>query len=312
MGRECVANDARDPEALGEELKAAAARAVELAARLRAGQITPCPGDLLAAGLPVSRDLPRLMIVAGVEAMNGFTPEQQEAIRRRKGELFLDAAAGSGKTSVLVERFARGVLEDGLDPAAILTITFTEKAAAEMRERIRERLRELGAPEAARATEGAFISTIHGFCARVLRAHALAVGIDPAFTVLDELEAGRLADAAFDAALTELAEDAPGALELIAGYGPLRAAGRDRGPARRAALPRRAPRRGSRRSRRDPSSSRLRDRVRRRGGPSPGRAAGGGRAVLPGGPGDRASRRVRRDRRGSVAGRPRGAAPAGW
>jgi ATP-dependent helicase/nuclease subunit A len=159
------------------------------------------------------------MTVAGVEAANGFTPEQRDAIERREGELFLDAGAGSGKTSVLVERFARGVLEDGLEPTSILTITFTEKAAAEMRERIRQRLRELGAPDAARATEGAFISTIHGFCARVLRAHALAVGIDPAFVVLDELEAGRLADSAFDLALNDLAENAPGAVELIAAHG---------------------------------------------------------------------------------------------
>jgi ATP-dependent helicase/nuclease subunit A len=159
------------------------------------------------------------MTLAGVEAMNGFRAEQREAIRRREGELFLDAGAGSGKTSVLVERFARGAIDDGVDPAAILTITFTDKAAAEMRERIRQRLRELGAHDAARATEGAFISTIHGFCARVLRAHALAAGIDPAFTVLDELEAGGLADTAFEAALIELVDDAPGALELIAGYG---------------------------------------------------------------------------------------------
>ena len=160
------------------------------------------------------------MRTVGVEAMNGFTAEQREAIERRDGELFLDAGAGSGKTSVLVERFARGVLGDGIDPTSILTITFTEKAAAEMRERIRRRLRELGAPEAARATEAAFISTIHSFCARVLRAHALTIGIDPAFTVLDELEAGRLADAAFEAALTDFAENSPGALDLIAAYNP--------------------------------------------------------------------------------------------
>ena len=108
-----------------------------------------------------------------------FTDEQLVAIERREGDLLLDAGAGSGKTSVLVERFARSVLEDEIEVGAILTITFTEKAAAEMRERIRRRLRELDADEAARATEGAFISTIHGFCARVLRAHALAAGLDP-------------------------------------------------------------------------------------------------------------------------------------
>jgi ATP-dependent helicase/nuclease subunit A len=143
-----------------------------------------------------------------------FTPEQSIAIERRDGELLLDAGAGSGKTSVLVERFVRAVLEDGVEVSAILAITFTDKAAAELRERIRLRFREVGAVEHARATEGAFISTIHAFCARVLRAHALLAGIDPRFVVLDEPEARRLADHAFDDALSDL-----GDVELIASYG---------------------------------------------------------------------------------------------
>ncbi|MBV9607773.1 MAG: UvrD-helicase domain-containing protein [Solirubrobacterales bacterium] len=142
-----------------------------------------------------------------------FTDEQLVAIERREGDLLLAAGAGSGKTSVLVERFVRSVLEDGVEVGAILTITFTEKAAAEMRERIRRRLRELAADDAARATESAFISTIHGFCARLLRAHALAAGLDPAFVVLDAPDAERLADAAFDEALEALAP-----IELIASY----------------------------------------------------------------------------------------------
>ena len=166
-----------------------------------------------------------------------FTDEQLVAIERRDGDLLLDASAGSGKTSVLVERFARSVLEDGIDVGAILTITFTEKAAAEMRDRIRHRLRELDprppSDDAARAAigahrPGAFISTIHGFCARVLRAHALAAGLDPAFVVLDAPDADRIADAAFDDALEELARQEfgarppdphPPAIDLIAGYG---------------------------------------------------------------------------------------------
>jgi ATP-dependent helicase/nuclease subunit A len=155
-----------------------------------------------------------------------FTDEQLVAIERRDGDLLLDAGAGSGKTSVLVERFVRSVLEDGVEVGAILTITFTEKAAAEMRDRIRRRLRELGADEAARATESAFISTIHGFCARLLRAHALAAGLDPEFAVLDAPDAERLADAAFDEALEELGSRvsgpghriAPEAIDLIAAY----------------------------------------------------------------------------------------------
>src|ERR1035437_8639600 len=127
---------------------------------------------------------------------------------------------GSGKTAVLVERFVAAVREDGIAVAAIRTITFTEKAAAELRDRIRSRLRELGEAEAARATEGAFISTIHGFCARVLRAHALAAGIDPHFTVLDRGDSEPLAYLAFDDALDELAKSSEQAVDLIAAYGP--------------------------------------------------------------------------------------------
>ena len=149
-----------------------------------------------------------------------WTPEQERAIERRTGDLLLDAGAGSGKTSVLVERFVRAVLEDGIDIAAMLTITFTEKAAAELRDRIRIRLRERGAPEAARRTEGAFISTIHGFCARVLRVNALAAGLDPQFAVLDRYQSEPLSAAAFEAALEDVAAEVGGdrVAGLIADY----------------------------------------------------------------------------------------------
>jgi ATP-dependent helicase/nuclease subunit A len=177
--------------------------------------------DVLAERLRPPRDLPQP--VSAVEP--AWTDEQRRAIERRRGDLLLDAAAGSGKTAVLVERFARAVLDDGVAVGAILTITFTEKAAAELRERIRARLQALGAGEAARATEGAFISTIHGFCARVLRTHALAAGLDPRFAVLDPTRSGPLAADAFQDALDGLA-DRPGAIDLIAAYtvGTLRAA----------------------------------------------------------------------------------------
>jgi ATP-dependent helicase/nuclease subunit A len=185
------------------------------------------PGDLPVVIEMAARDEPSLASMgerAGqVSSSDGapeWTAEQLSAIERRAGDLLLDAGAGSGKTSVLVERFVRAVLQDDIDVAAILTITFTEKAAAELRDRIRRRLRALGADEAARATEGAFISTIHGFCARVLRAHALAAGIDPGFVVLDRPESERLADAAFDDALQELAESGAAGVDLIASYGP--------------------------------------------------------------------------------------------
>ena len=72
-------------------------------------------------------------------AQGRFTDEQLRAIERRDGSLLLSAGAGTGKTSVLVERFVRAVVEDGVEVDSILAITFTEKAAAQLRTRVRGR-----------------------------------------------------------------------------------------------------------------------------------------------------------------------------
>jgi ATP-dependent helicase/nuclease subunit A len=149
-----------------------------------------------------------------------FTVEQRDAIER-SGGLLLTANAGSGKTSVLAERYVRAARAEGGDVGRILAITFTEKATAELRVRVRERFAALGDEQRARATEGAWISTIHGFCARLLRTHALAAGIDPRFAVLDEHGARRLALAAFERALDDLvAAHGDAALDAIAAYRP--------------------------------------------------------------------------------------------
>src|SRR3954468_16909202 len=132
-----------------------------------------------------------------------FTREQGEAIGRRSGSLFLHAGAGSGKTRVLVERFVRAVLDDGVRVDQVLAITFTEKAAAELKGRLRARFLSLGEREHAREAESAWVSTIHGFCSRVLRANALSAGIDPEYRVLPESDAARLSIDAFDRALEE-------------------------------------------------------------------------------------------------------------
>jgi ATP-dependent helicase/nuclease subunit A len=154
-----------------------------------------------------------------------FTAEQLHAIESREGSLFLHANAGSGKTSVLVERFVRAVREDGVAVDRILAITFTEKAAAELKQRIRARFLELGERDRAREAEGAWISTIHGFCSRLLRAHPLAAGIDPEYRVLDQPETERVGLDAFERALEEFLEsgapeDAAARLELLANYTP--------------------------------------------------------------------------------------------
>ncbi|MEA2188894.1 MAG: ATP-dependent helicase/nuclease subunit [Solirubrobacteraceae bacterium] len=149
-----------------------------------------------------------------------FTEEQSDAIRRRDGSLLLEANAGSGKTSVLVERFVRSVVEDNVRPGRILAITFTDRAAGELRARVRERFVELGRRDEARETEAAWVSTIHGFCARLLRGHAIPAGLDPAFTVLDEAAARVLRDRAWEHALARILDGPAGvaALDLVAAY----------------------------------------------------------------------------------------------
>jgi ATP-dependent helicase/nuclease subunit A len=149
-----------------------------------------------------------------------LTDEQGHAVARRSEPLLLSAAAGSGKTSVLVERFVAAVREDGIAPGKILAITFTERAAGELRARVRARLLALGDREAARDTEAAFVGTFHGFCARLLRAHPLAAGLDPEFAIIDEGLAGRLRELAFKAALREfLAGERTAAVDMLAAYG---------------------------------------------------------------------------------------------
>src|SRR5207302_9637653 len=98
--------------------------------------------------------------------------EQQLAAVEATGEVFVSAGAGTGKTAVLVERFARAVCDQGLDVDSILVITYTRRAAGELRTRIRAELVKRGRHDLARELDGAWISTIHGFCLRLLKAYA--------------------------------------------------------------------------------------------------------------------------------------------
>lgn len=111
--------------------------------------------------------------------------------------LFVDAGAGSGKTRALVERVTTLVLTDGVPIAAIAAVTFTEKAAAELRDRLRARF-ELAAEDpdpvrAARAGEAldgldsAAIGTLHSFARRILSEHPIEAGLPPVFEVRDEI-----------------------------------------------------------------------------------------------------------------------------
>ncbi|HEX3238309.1 MAG TPA: UvrD-helicase domain-containing protein [Gaiellaceae bacterium] len=145
---------------------------------------------------------------------------EQAAAVEAGGEVFVSAGAGTGKTAVLVERVVRAVIERGLDVDSILVITYTRRAAGELRMRIRAALAGRGRHDLARELDGAWISTIHGFCARLLRAYPLAAGLDPRFRELDEAQAAVLRSEAFREALAEFcAGDDPQRLELLATYG---------------------------------------------------------------------------------------------
>ncbi|HEY7421656.1 MAG TPA: UvrD-helicase domain-containing protein [Gaiellaceae bacterium] len=146
--------------------------------------------------------------------------EQQLTAVEAAGEVFVSAGAGTGKTAVLVERVVRAVCDRGRDVDSILVITYTRRAAGELRTRIRAALAERGRHDLARELDGAWISTIHGFCARLLRAYPLAAGLDPRFRELDEAQAAVLRSEAFGEALADFcAGDDPQRLELLATYG---------------------------------------------------------------------------------------------
>jgi ATP-dependent helicase/nuclease subunit A len=130
------------------------------------------------------------------------TDQQRRAIDAQGVSVVLSSGAGCGKTSVLTERYLKHLADDGAEVGQIVAITFTERAAREMRDRIRgaiqDRLKNAAGAAAARwklhlrNLESAAISTIHSFCGNVLRQHALAAGLDPRFEVLDEVLAGNL------------------------------------------------------------------------------------------------------------------------
>jgi ATP-dependent helicase/nuclease subunit A len=146
--------------------------------------------------------------------------EQQLAAVAAEGEVFVSAGAGTGKTAVLVERFVRAVCDRGLDVDSILVITYTRRAAGELRTRIRAALTERGRHDLARELDGAWISTIHGFCLRLLKAYPFAAGLDPRFRELDDAQGAVLRGEAFESALAEFCADGqPERLRLLATYG---------------------------------------------------------------------------------------------
>ncbi|HEX3743047.1 MAG TPA: UvrD-helicase domain-containing protein [Bryobacteraceae bacterium] len=143
-----------------------------------------------------------------------YTPAQLAAIdiSRRREDACVVAGPGSGKTTVLVEHF-RQLVEAGVDPLRILAITFTEKAAGNMRSKLAEAFRDDHAVRA--RLERAWVSTVHGFCARLLRENAVFAGIDPEFAVADERESWRLQQESIADALGAMLADHRAAMRKL-------------------------------------------------------------------------------------------------
>ncbi|MDO7882933.1 ATP-dependent helicase [Salinibacterium soli] len=116
--------------------------------------------------------------------LEGLNPQQREAVLYRGQSLLIVAGAGSGKTSVLTRRIAGLLQSREAWPSQILAITFTNKAAAEMRERVRGLIGE--------AADGMWISTFHSACVRILRRQAEAMGMKQSFTIYDTADSRAL------------------------------------------------------------------------------------------------------------------------
>src|SRR5262245_37470756 len=118
-----------------------------------------------------------------------LTPAQREAVTHFEGPLLILAGAGSGKTRVITRRVA-WLLTQGVRPSSILAITFTNKAAGEMRQRV----------EAIVSGSRVWMSTFHSFGARILRQYADRVGLDRNFTIYDQTDRVKVVKSALESA----------------------------------------------------------------------------------------------------------------
>ena len=114
----------------------------------------------------------------------GLNTEQKSAVTHHGGPLLVVAGAGSGKTRVLTRRIAYLMAERGVEPFEILAITFTNKAAGEMKDRVAELV--------GKRAKIMWVSTFHSACVRILRQEAVRLGFSPTFTIYDQADSLRL------------------------------------------------------------------------------------------------------------------------
>ena len=118
-----------------------------------------------------------------INLLDGLNPDQLDAVVHRGGPLLVVAGAGSGKTRVLTHRIAH-LIDEGMHPMQILAITFTNKAAGEMRDRVATLIGPIA--------RSMWVSTFHAACVRILRANADRLGYPRSFSIYDQADANRL------------------------------------------------------------------------------------------------------------------------
>ena len=142
------------------------------------------PADYVPAPSPEPAHVPAPAPARPALDLDGLNPAQREAVECTHGPLLVLAGAGSGKTRVLTMRIAHMIADEGVRPWQVLAITFTNKAAAEMRERLGALLPG--------GTRGMWVCTFHAMCVRMLREDPEAIGYAPNFTIYDDDDSKRL------------------------------------------------------------------------------------------------------------------------
>ena len=142
------------------------------------------PADYVPAPSPEPAYVPASAPARPALDLDGLNPAQREAVECTHGPLLVLAGAGSGKTRVLTMRIAHMIADEGVRPWQVLAITFTNKAAAEMRERLGALLPG--------GTRGMWVCTFHAMCVRMLREDPEAIGYAPNFTIYDDDDSKRL------------------------------------------------------------------------------------------------------------------------
>ena len=143
-------------------------------------------------------------------------PGQLKCINTLDEPLVVAAGAGSGKTFTLTKRIVNALTSGYVDDIdQVLAITFTKKAAGELKSRVKASLRDAGMIDQALKVDEAWISTIHGMCSRILRSNAVQLGIDPSFSVADDVMLREMRRSAVEVALEEMRDSSADELEVL-------------------------------------------------------------------------------------------------